>query len=214
MIPETTHPDRDDETPVDESFYFDDLYISVEGYLYKLPGRSFYNDSIVFRDMRTLPTGESAVVEGSSKDTPLRLDPVKRAEFNPLLRVMFPRNFGVDEELSEAEWISVLKLSNMWEMTRISALATKHLHDLPQRNAAQALALARQHDIKEWMLPALKALAQRHEDITCDDAKILGWELALQVANLRGRAVALVEKYGMMRSHFDYTPSIRQMFHV
>jgi hypothetical protein len=65
----------------------------VENELFKVPRRNFAIESEIFSHMFDLPiptTGGCLSPDGSSEDQPLRLEGIKKSDFLPLLRVMFP----------------------------------------------------------------------------------------------------------------------------
>jgi hypothetical protein len=65
------------------------LNSQVEERLYKLPRRAFLNDSAVFRDIFNLPNSADSA-EGTCREHPLKLEGIKKSDFEQLLRVMFP----------------------------------------------------------------------------------------------------------------------------
>jgi hypothetical protein len=64
----------------------------VENELFKVPRRNFAIESEIFSHMFDLPVPTTGGVspDGSSEDQPLRLEGIKKSDFLPLLRVMFP----------------------------------------------------------------------------------------------------------------------------
>ena len=92
---------------LDETFFFQDVYflvcidnvlnycmlsflVKVENTCFRVWRRNFEEGSSVFRDMFSLPSGESTA-EGSSQDNPIILENIKAEDFKQFLRVMFPR---------------------------------------------------------------------------------------------------------------------------
>ncbi|KAI6139495.1 hypothetical protein BKA82DRAFT_3922456, partial [Pisolithus tinctorius] len=73
------------------------------------------------------------------------------------------------------QWISVLKLSMMWECTSLRTAAISWLGSSSATlGNVEKGALAMQCDIKGWLLPSLLALAQRHDPITVEEGRRLG----------------------------------------
>lgn len=60
--------------------------------LFKVPRHHFEQDSVMFRDMFSLPVGAEGTADGSSRETPLHLDGINKDEFRQLLRVLYPRS--------------------------------------------------------------------------------------------------------------------------
>jgi hypothetical protein len=63
----------------------------VEDTLFRLPRRHFEEESEVFRDLFQLPVAENTSPDGHSDEQPLRLEGIKKGDFEQLLRVLFPR---------------------------------------------------------------------------------------------------------------------------
>jgi hypothetical protein len=88
--------------------------------------------------------------------------------------------------LSLAEWVSVLKLSTMWEFTGPRQYAINQIPKLGISPARQ-INLARDYHIQEWLLPGLIAYAQQQDAITADDVELLGWDFVLKLLQARER---------------------------
>ena len=88
------------------------------------------------------------------------------------------------------DWTSVLKLSTMWGFDLLRDLAIRTMTELPGVSPVEKAALANEYKIDQWLLPALKELAQREEPISINEAHRLGWEMALQMAAVRESSVA------------------------
>lgn len=63
----------------------------VENTLFKIPRNGFEQESEVFRDMFSLPSGEDESLEGASDGNPIILEDVQAAAFRLLLQMMYPR---------------------------------------------------------------------------------------------------------------------------
>jgi len=89
-------------------------------------------------------------------------------------------------DLNLQQWISVLKLSTMWEFHAPRIAAILHLDSLDdQIDPIHKVDLAMQYDIREWMLPALLKLARRPEPISIEEGRRMGFETALKLASVR-----------------------------
>jgi hypothetical protein len=116
---------------------------------------------------------------------------------------------------SLAEWISILKLSTMWEFTGIRQYAITQMPKLGIPPARQ-INLARDYHIQEWFLPGLVAYAQQPDTITADDVDLLGWEFVLKLLQARervpfyysGRSRPGIES----RVTHDFTKAIGEVF--
>lgn len=191
----------------------------------------------MFCDLFGLPLARDAPVDGSSDEQPLRLEGIKENDFRQLLRVMYPRlaetvfchlfsrltlwwhrHAGQRDAMSFAEWTSVLKLSTMWNFEGLRSLAIQSMSGLPDNDAVEKAALAGEYQIDEWLLPALNELAQREEPISIEEARRLGWEVALQLSAVRESFIAWNEKMAFgargARPHIDFTGRIRTVMGI
>ncbi|KAI6043402.1 hypothetical protein EDC04DRAFT_2562969, partial [Pisolithus marmoratus] len=168
----------------------------VEDHLFRIPREPLETESTVFKDMFLLPQGDSETVEGQSDTSPVILQGISKNEFESLLRALMYRSVSKKSSgLDQAQWISVLKLSTMWEFDELRNVAIQHLDQpSPSFNAADTpppfnpvdkFALASKYDIKEWFLPALLALARRSKPISVEEGRLIGFENALKVAAVR-----------------------------
>ncbi|KAL4068670.1 hypothetical protein V8B97DRAFT_2057421 [Scleroderma yunnanense] len=170
----------------DDDFYMTLVTLQVEDYLFRVPRHTLEAQSTVFQDMFSFPPPPSIEVEGSSNECPIRLDGVKADEFRQLLKVLFPGPCGPRQHLNSEEWISVLKLSQMWQCQQARAIALKELpYSSVRKGAVEKVALAFQYDIKQWLIPGLNEMARRPEPISAGDVHLLGLDVALKVAAVR-----------------------------
>ncbi|KAK0454464.1 hypothetical protein EV421DRAFT_1896386 [Armillaria borealis] len=82
----------------------------VKDVLFHVPTYQFIEKSETFRAMFMLPQAETDTAKGDSDDKPIQLQGVSKVDFE---------NGPSPREISHKEWISILKLSTMWEMTEI-----------------------------------------------------------------------------------------------
>ena len=95
-----------------------------------------------------------------------------------------------DEEKKEIylhEWTSVLKLSTLWQFTTLRAVAIENMTPLLKRSGGSAkwISLARTYSVREWLLPALHALARRQLPLQIYEVDLLGIETVLKMAEVR-----------------------------
>ena len=90
-----------------------------------------------------------------------------------------------ESSLSRDHWVSVLKLSTMWELQALRNAAIQHLDGLGDIDPVDKCVLAMQYDVKEWMLAALVKLAQRPEPISTEEGRRMGFETALKLSAVR-----------------------------
>ncbi|KAI0933356.1 hypothetical protein AcV5_005519 [Taiwanofungus camphoratus] len=215
----------------DNHICIEDIFFLVDGVFFEAHRSEFEHESEVFRDMFHLPTPVDGVIDGTSREHPLRLDGVKKNDFVSLLKVMFSRNCDKEEVLTTDEWISVLKLSTMWDFDRIRNIAIHKLTDIV-RDPLQKVALAQRYWVDEWIISALNTLAQRESSVGVDDVAQLGLDWALKLARVRESFGTDPERvfcncrcvecsycdfrksYPPSRSDYDFTDSIRAVFEL
>jgi len=165
-------------------FYFDLVVFQVEDTLFKLPKGQFAASS-VFATIFTLPPGEKDA-EGT-EDKPFVLHGISEVDFESLSKVMYPPPLTLTSlKLTRQEWISVLKLSTMWEFTDIRGRAIQELGKKEMgMEAVEKIACARRFEVKEWFLDGCVELLKRVETITNEEAERLGLGTAVKLLRLR-----------------------------
>ncbi|KAG9221266.1 hypothetical protein CCMSSC00406_0008899 [Pleurotus cornucopiae] len=167
----------------DEDYYFDFIIFQVGDRLFKVPRHKFVEESVIFRSMSDLPLGEKRA-DGLTDEQPLRLDGVEQADFRHFLKYLYPRGIGRPVSLTLDEWLSILKLSSLWEMDRIRNDAITNLPAL-LTNPAQKLGVAIDYNIEFWLVPAMQELVQREAPLSVADLEHIGIECALRLAAIR-----------------------------
>ncbi|KIO04211.1 hypothetical protein M404DRAFT_556551, partial [Pisolithus tinctorius Marx 270] len=144
--------------------YMETLVLLVENCLFKVPRKPLEEESVVFRDMFRLPQPKNEMIEGRDDTRPVVLHGISKDEFECLLKALLCRQHGQNKGLVlhfTSQWISVLKLSTMWECTSLRTAAISWLGSSSATlGDVEKVALAMQYDIKGWLLPSLLALAQ------------------------------------------------------
>ncbi|KAJ3714138.1 hypothetical protein C8R42DRAFT_683186 [Lentinula raphanica] len=173
--------------PRDSTFYYDYKTFLVEGTLFKFPVNILAIESPIFRDMLELPP--TSTLQGSTDDTPIRLDSVLKDDFRQLLRVLSPpRRFKEPTPiLTFSQWTSVLKLADMWCMDDIKTHAVLNMERLSDIDPVDKVVVSRSFGIKHWLLPAFNEILQRPHSFTEYDLERLGASTLLQLVALRER---------------------------
>jgi hypothetical protein len=99
-------------------------------------------------------------------------------------------------KLTPQEWISVLKLSTMWEFVDIRERAIQELNLLKGEmgmGSIEKIEYARCFDLKEWLLEGYTELLKRAMTITNDEAERLGWKTAAKLLLLREQYLLTVD---------------------
>ncbi|KIM59263.1 hypothetical protein SCLCIDRAFT_1023804 [Scleroderma citrinum Foug A] len=173
----------------DDEFYMTFVTLNVEDCLFRVPRCTLESQSQIFRDMFSLPVPKSEPLEGSTNENPLFLPGIEAQEFRLLLGVLFTSAFGPQKNLPKSpdEWLSVIKLARMWEFDDIHKSSVKMVpYHSVKKSPVEKVALAFQHDIKEWLVPGLDELAKRPEPIGIGDVDLLGLDVALKVNRVVG----------------------------
>jgi hypothetical protein len=91
--------------------------------------------------------------------------------------------------LTFEEWLSALKLSSKWGFTALREEAIAQLNKLPMSPIQQVL-FARQYSVPSWLAKGYVDILARMSDLenprflSQEDAKELGWEVALELSNI------------------------------
>ncbi|KIM83731.1 hypothetical protein PILCRDRAFT_69082, partial [Piloderma croceum F 1598] len=157
----------------------------VENTLFKVPKNHFTTSSI-FATIFTLPSGEKDV-EGT-EERPFTLHGISAVHFECLLKVMYPMMPLTELKLTRQEWCSVLKLSTMWEFTKIRKWAIDKLSEMKaEMGEIEMIEFGTSFDVKEWRLEGYDSLLKRGKTITDEEAERLGWKIAAKLLRLRER---------------------------
>ncbi|OCB88008.1 hypothetical protein A7U60_g4793 [Sanghuangporus baumii] len=147
-----------------------------------VPRRPFEIESSVFKEMFELPSDGSS--DGNTDEKPLALSGITVESFRAFLRVLFDPAYGLQSELQQDEWISVLQLSHMWSCDRLFALAISKLSVL-EVDPILKIMLAKTYNIEAWLPPAYFSLVTRAEPLTLEDAEKLGMETTMKLTEVR-----------------------------
>ncbi|PSR71747.1 hypothetical protein PHLCEN_2v12395 [Hermanssonia centrifuga] len=128
------------------------------------------------------------------------------------------------------EWVSVLRLSSLWNFEFLRAKAINHLQPLITTDPLRALFLAMDGSLRlpssQWQFPALVALVRRREPISQRDVEVLGIDAALKVGAIREKAFEIALGIGQIwdakpgrncfvsptRATLDFTKEISEVF--
>ncbi|KAK0469238.1 uncharacterized protein EV420DRAFT_1633661 [Desarmillaria tabescens] len=175
-------------TSRNQKFYFDDdmTVFIVENELFRIHRYFLTRESEFFCTMLSCPPGSEGP-EGTCDEKPIPIDAGATCkEFECVLDYIFNRRGNnTARHQTDRYWINILSFSNRFDLDDIRTVAVAHLQMYPILNPIDAIALAEQVDMKEWLLPAYKALCQRVEPLHYLEGEKIGLEKALQVARAR-----------------------------
>ncbi|KAI6004853.1 hypothetical protein EDD15DRAFT_1022890 [Pisolithus albus] len=177
------------------SFYVYTVTFSVENCLFRLPREPFQQESGFFCDKLSSLQGEDGEAEGLSDEKPIRLDGVKKSDFEQLLKVLFHRTLtsSPDLLLSTDQWTSVLKLSTEWDFQRPRQAAVDALRR--EASAVDRVVLSQRYKVEEFFLPALNELVQRSDLITVEEAVQMGLDIGFKLACVREKVAVRKAKH-------------------
>ncbi|KAI0355270.1 hypothetical protein OH77DRAFT_1403431 [Trametes cingulata] len=168
----------------DPEFYCQDIVFQVEDVLFKVSRRPFEEESEGFSAMFTLPpSSQSSAREGTSDANPLRLHGIKADDFKSLLYVLFPASYGGTRTLIKEQWMSALRLADMWAFDGVRDQAIRELRKLIPWHA-ERVRVAREFRIPGWIEPALRELAQQ-DALSAAELQALDWETAAKLFQVR-----------------------------
>src|SRR4051794_3058389 len=90
------------------------------------------------------------------------------------------------EPLTRAEWVSILRLSTMWEFVSIREKAIAELSQLhTDLSVFDKILLAKECKVVAWLLDGYCELVAREQILTPEEAEMLGWETAVRLFRVR-----------------------------
>ncbi|KZP09952.1 hypothetical protein FIBSPDRAFT_838962 [Athelia psychrophila] len=165
-------------------YYLPSVTFAVEDVLFQVPRYKLEAHSKVFRDLFTLPVGEGLSAEGSGDDNPIKLESIKSADFEIFLGYLYPMSKLTPQ--GHEEWISVLKLSTMWDFVGIQRRALREVSaTLESKTPLELIALANEYKVPRWLLDAYSALVKQREVLGQQEIDALGLETAFRLLQIR-----------------------------
>ncbi|KAK0459208.1 uncharacterized protein EV420DRAFT_308793 [Desarmillaria tabescens] len=178
-LPVTSSPCRS------QDYYWDTIVLQVEDTLFRVPKYQLVGKSEIFDSMLSLPQGSNEP-EGSSDDAPIKLSDISKTDFKSLLQVIYPRDAANPPELSIDSWISVLRLSSLWQMVDTRSNAISHLTQLLcNLSPADRILLGRKFSVAHWISSGYVNLAERGEVVSLEEAGKIGLSTALLIHHVR-----------------------------
>ncbi|KAH9067665.1 hypothetical protein EDB87DRAFT_18972 [Lactarius vividus] len=175
----STYPGIDDSFQRHNTYFFKDGNIAflVDGTIYCVHRFFFSRDSTYF----STRLAQLGIRDHEALTTLVSLGDVEREDFEALLSVIYPKDFG-EYNLSYQQWKSVLHLSTRWGFASIRKLALKSINPPTPHDR---LILARTYTVDQWVQPALTALCERAEPLSLAEAQQMRMEDVVLVAAVR-----------------------------
>ncbi|KAF8806707.1 hypothetical protein BYT27DRAFT_7191277 [Phlegmacium glaucopus] len=175
----------------DQTYFFNPLVIQVENVLFKVPSYYFENKSDKLASTSTHSNSSCECIEESSEDRPFVLDGILANEFKLFLATSFPIPGQLRPvNLTEEEWVSILKLSTLWDFSDVRQTAITKLDssftNWDSEMLKKILLGITYHSTQLFISGCLK-LSDRPDPLTETEAMELGYDIAFRLGNLRER---------------------------
>ncbi|TEB24890.1 hypothetical protein FA13DRAFT_1612810, partial [Coprinellus micaceus] len=173
--------------------YGADEVLEVDDQVFYVPRHGFLQASTVFSDMFTIPQPLAPEVIEGHLERPIILAGYKAKEFKALLKVLYPTSDSFPPcayfNLSQGEWVDVLKLSTVWLMTKIRLHCIKALSVSDPSNplhltTSDKVKLGRAYRVPRWVREGIVELV-RLPELSLDSIRELGLETACQIFAIR-----------------------------
>ncbi|KZP30037.1 hypothetical protein FIBSPDRAFT_710361, partial [Athelia psychrophila] len=166
----------------DSTFYITCVTFLAQKTLFKVPRYKFERGSTVFKDMFKIPAVDTQ--EGWDDANPLKLEPIKKLDFQRFLMAMLPDYALKPIDMGQEEWMSVLKLSTLWKFTELRREAISHLNDMKVEPAEKVI-IARQYRVEKWLVEGYTALIKQDTIFTANQKATLGAETIIKLYKRR-----------------------------
>jgi hypothetical protein len=87
-------------------------------------------------------------------------------------------------KMNQEQWLSVLKLSTLWEFDEIRKKAIAELSKV-NMDTADKVVLARSYRVGDWLYEGYTALVKREAGLSSEEAEKLGYETAFRLCQRR-----------------------------
>ncbi|KIJ27504.1 hypothetical protein M422DRAFT_105471, partial [Sphaerobolus stellatus SS14] len=162
----------------------DGVVLQVEKTLFKVPRYMFENSSRLLADMLSeVPT--------NNDDLPVELQDVTPVEFEHLVKFLYPlkpiaspTDPTSSEHLDISQWLSILRLSTLFEMPSLLEVS-KHFLSSSITDPIQKIILGRTYDHQPWVKEGFTALCLRENPLSHDEGKMLSKEDVISLAAAR-----------------------------
>ncbi|KAF7981773.1 hypothetical protein HWV62_31847 [Athelia sp. TMB] len=186
----------------------------VEATLFKVPRYKLEENSSVFKDMFAIAQADTQ--EGYDDDKPIRLDSVERIDFQRFLTALIPdRSSELIKDVRD-HWVSVLKLSTLWDCFSIRKQAIKNLDAVPIE-PEDKVALARAYRVQRWVIEGYSTLVRQELPFTVAQKVKLGAETIIRLYERREETFRAAGKAMQLQlegnfSHFGSSPTPNREF--
>lgn len=164
------------------SYYFEIVVLKVQQCLYAIPKEALTSHSPVFEGM--FDVGDNSGGEGTSDAKPIILEGYTREDFDCLMKVLLPRPLDPSPPvLIKQQWVSVLKLSTVWQMDKIRNLSIERLSSTTiPLSPIEKIQHAREFRVSRWLVEGVSTLATTIDAFKIGEiASTLGWQTTAMI---------------------------------
>ncbi|KAI0311208.1 hypothetical protein OF83DRAFT_1069170, partial [Amylostereum chailletii] len=191
-----------------------------ENRLFRVPRYGLPTEDGVFGALLAIPAGEKEV-PGSSDDSPIILPAeVKKRDFRSLLKACCPVPGKQDYDLDVDEWMSVLKLANIWSLSTLRQRASGEAEKTLQgQGPMEKIVPGKKYHVSRWLMEGYEALGRREQSITKEERETLGMETYCGLVELRDRSWEWANREEGEKAHdagfrsgFDFKAAVLEIF--
>lgn len=96
--------------------------------------------------------------------------------------------------MTTEEWVSVLKLSTMWDFRETRKLAIRELSKKGMMDLTMKVMLAREYKVSNWLIEGYEALIKREETISDAEAEQLGLLTVVRLFRIREESITRISR--------------------
>ncbi|KAJ2924523.1 hypothetical protein H1R20_g12567, partial [Candolleomyces eurysporus] len=201
--------DADQHDPV---YYWETVQFKIDGHLFKLPRYHFIigSDSFAAKYLEVPCQGSPPGLVGGEREnevdgyevlsttsnTPtlnhklygdevVELDGVSASEFRTFLKLLFPiHSKSTTVTLSKDEWLTILRLSTLWNFKEFRRLAIEHLHS-QITDPLDLIQVGRRNFVPQWVVKGYEGLIKKQGAITEDESELIGYKTSVRLYIIR-----------------------------
>ncbi|KAJ7433219.1 hypothetical protein FB451DRAFT_1110935 [Mycena latifolia] len=175
-----------------DSFHVGYVNLIVEGKQYRVNSFFLYRDSPVLREMFLAPRDDS------DTEPSWTLSGVTKEELEHLLWLYY--NSSIEGYWApSAVWHDILKLADMWQMSRTKSIALNHLRGA-KFDPIEKIKHCERDDVGRYQArEAYIQVCTREESLTATEFQALGMDLVLQIMQIRERILIYRRATGELR---------------
>jgi len=161
------------------------LISQVENYLFRVHRYFFVRESVVFRDMLSIPSGSEKATEGLADDKPIKLQGVKSIDFERMMWMFYNARYS-DYSASAEKWASIIALAHMWQFETMGQVAFKTYVACPDIQPADKIAMGQKYDFpREDMFQVYMDICTKHNPLSVEEGEKVGAKTMILIAQTR-----------------------------